>query len=84
MPEIVNFLPSDVYQTNKTASFCKDVEDAVRQRRLSYMDSVIWVAEQRGIEPEMAATLINSNIKDRIRCEATDLNMLKKTGTLQF
>jgi hypothetical protein len=81
---IVDFSSSEMYQVDKATAFCRAVVDAVRQRRMSHMDAVLWVAEKNNIEPEMAATLINSDIKDRIRVEAADLNMLKKTGTLQF
>ena len=58
------------------------IEDTTRQKRLSYMDAIVWWCEQNEMEIEAAAKLINGVIKEKIRVEAQDLNYLEKSARL--
>lgn len=58
------------------------IEDTTRQKRLSYMDAIVWWCEQNEMEIETAAKLINGVIKEKIRVEAQDLNYLEKSARL--
>ena len=58
------------------------IEKIVREKELSYMESVLHYAQKSEIEPEAMAKMLNQSIKDKIEVEAQDLNMLKKTGKL--
>jgi hypothetical protein len=51
---------------------------------MGYMDAILHLCESKSIEPEMAATLINPLIRERIRTEATSLNMIRKSAALPF
>ena len=58
------------------------IEKIVREKELSYIESVLHYAQKSEIEPEAMAKMLNQSIKDKIEVEAQDLNMLKKTGKL--
>jgi hypothetical protein len=46
------------------------------------MDSIIYHCEQTGMEIEVASTLLTSVLKAKIREEAEQVNLLKKTSKL--
>ena len=58
------------------------IEKIVKEKELSYMESVLHYAQKSEIEPEAMAKMLNQSIKDKIEVEAQNLNMLKKTAKL--
>jgi hypothetical protein len=58
------------------------IEKIVKDKKMSYMDTVLYYADDSDIEPETMAKMLNQSIKDKIEVEAQNLNMLKKTGKL--
>ena len=48
----------------------------------SIMDTIIGYCEKSGLEVDIASTLISSSLKAKIREEAQELNLLKKTAKL--
>jgi hypothetical protein len=69
----------DVLTTKK---FSVKIEEIVRDKKLSYMDAIVWWCEEHEMEIETAAKLVNSLIKDKLKREAEDLNYLAKTARL--
>lgn len=54
-----------------------------KQSTLSYLDVISDYCEATGLELELAAKLINSNLKEKIELQANSLNLMKmKTKTL--
>lgn len=49
---------------------------------LSIMDSIIHYCETTGMEIDVASTLISPGLKAKIREEAENLNMMKKSAKL--
>jgi hypothetical protein len=68
----------------KTASFSSDVRKLIEERKMDYIDAVVYWCEQNNLEVEYAAGLIkrDPNIMSRIQMEAEDLNFLKKGARL--
>jgi len=62
------------------AKFSSEIEDIVKRSNLSYIESVIHYCEENSIELETVSKLISKPLKERIRCEAMDLNYLKKSS----
>lgn len=58
------------------------VEDIVSNSSISYMDAILLHCDTTGLEVDVAATLISPALKAKIREEAEDNNMLKKTSKL--
>jgi hypothetical protein len=65
-----------------TQKFSSIIEQTVQEKRLSYMDAIVWWCEKNEMEVETAAKLINSIIKEKIKVEAQELNYLEKSAKL--
>ena len=64
--------------------FTKEIEDLVYNKDMEYIDAVLYFCELKGLDVEMAASLIrnNSKLKASIQLEAEKLNYLPKTTQL--
>lgn len=62
--------------------FSTIIEETVKEKRLSYMDAIVWWCESNEMEVETAAKLINTIIKEKIKVEAQELNYLEKSAKL--
>lgn len=62
--------------------FTKMVEDCVRTKSMSYMDTVVYLCEQNNLEIEDVKKYIAISIKEKIELEAMKLNFLEKSGSL--
>lgn len=66
------------------AKFSKLVETTVVEKRISYMDAIVWLCEKHNIEIEDCRKFVNNIIKDKLEAEARRLNFLPKTNELMF
>jgi len=62
--------------------FSMMIEKLVVENHLGYMDAICHHCKETGLEIEVAATLISPALKAKIKEEAQDNNMLKKTSRL--
>ena len=62
--------------------FGKMIEDTVRDKRLSYMDSIIWLCEENKIDLEDVSKYLSPVIKQQLEYEGQKLNILPKGNTL--
>jgi hypothetical protein len=53
------------------------IDCLVANTGLSYLDIIVDYCERTGLEIESAATLINSNLKEKIEMQATESNLMK-------
>jgi hypothetical protein len=58
------------------------IEQTVKEKRLSYMDAIVWWCEEHEMEIEVAAKLCNGVIKEKLRYEAQELNFMEKPNRL--
>jgi len=58
------------------SKFSTTIEEVVVEKRIPYMEAVVWYCERNNMEVEVAAKLLNAIIKAKIEVEATDLNFL--------
>jgi len=58
--------------------FSMMIEELVAEHRLGYMDAICHHCKETGLEIEVAATLINANLKSKIEMDAMDHNLLKE------
>jgi len=58
------------------------IEETVKEKKLSYMDAIVWWCEKNEMEIEVAAKLCNGVIKEKLRYEAEELNYLQKSARL--
>lgn len=66
------------------AQFAKEVEDLVWDLDISYIDSVIMLAEKKSLEVETIAELVhrNEDLKAKIELEGESLHLLPRVARL--
>lgn len=58
------------------------IEKLATDEKLGYMDAICHHCKETGLEIEVAATLISSALKAKIKEEAQENNLLKKSSKL--
>jgi hypothetical protein len=67
---------------NEISEFSEKIVELAQQTGMTMMDSIIQYCDDTGLEIDVASTLISSALKSKIREEAQELNLLKKTARL--
>ena len=64
--------------------FSLKIESIVKEKRISYMDAVLWYCEKNELDTSTIGPMINKSLKEKIKIEAQEKNMVKfpKTGKL--
>ena len=62
------------------AKFSSDIEEIVRENELTYIESIVQYCDENTIEIVTISKLLSKPLKERLRCEAMNLNYLKKTS----
>lgn len=58
------------------------IEKLASEQKLGLMDAICHHCKETGLEVEVAATLISSALKAKIKEEAQELNLIKKSSKL--
>lgn len=64
--------------------FAKAIEKIVSETDYNHMEAIVEYCKETGMEIELAASLVNTNLKSKIEADAQDLNMLPKSQRLPF
>jgi hypothetical protein len=67
--------------TNST-DFSLHIEREAIRRKIGFMESLMEYCDEKGIEPIAVASMISSSLKEKIRAEAEEMNLLKKSPKL--
>lgn len=61
--------------------FAQEIETLVQVNiEMNYIDAIVHFCEKNNIDLESVPKLISKPLKEKIKCEATELNFLKKTS----
>lgn len=60
--------------------FAQEIEITVQQEKCSYIDAIIFFCDKNKIDLESVPKLLSKPLKEKIKCEAIELNFLKKTS----
>jgi hypothetical protein len=61
--------------------FAQEIENLVKENsELNYIDAVVAFCERNGIDLESVPKLISKPLKEKLKCNAMELNFLKKTS----
>ena len=61
--------------------FAQEIETLVQVNLdMNYIDAIVHFCEKNSIDLESVPKLISKPLKEKIKCEATELNFLKKTS----
>jgi len=59
------------------SKFAKAIDLLVANTNYNYVEAIVEYCNQTGLEIEIAATLVNQNLKSKLENDAMDNNMLK-------
>ena len=62
--------------------FSQMVEHLVIEKKIPYIDAIVWWCEEHEFEIEDTVKLLCPLIKEKIKVEAQDLNYLEKSARL--
>ncbi len=61
--------------------FSQLIEDLVQgDKTLNYIDAIVQYCEQNSIEVDSIGKLISKPLKEKIKCDAINLNFMKRTS----
>jgi hypothetical protein len=66
---------------DEMAKFAKEIDNLVSKTDYNYIEAIVEYCKQTGLEIEVAATLVNANLKSKLTADAMDLNLLKEKGS---
>ena len=67
---------------NEISEFSELINDLAIREKMTRIEAIVHHCEQTGLEVDVASTLISSALKSKIREEAQEANLLKKTARL--
>jgi hypothetical protein len=67
---------------NEISEFSMKVAEMAEESNLTIMDAIVGYCEKTGMEIDVASTLVSSALKSKLREEAQELNLLKKSARL--
>jgi len=74
MTELLNMFTSERYNN--------EINSIVETTKMSYLDAIMYHADENGLESETVAGLINVKTKNKLREEAETLHFMPKTSKL--
>ena len=63
-------------------TFSLNIENIVKEKRITHMEAVLWYCKDQGIEPDTVSNLLTKGLKEKIEANARDLNFLPKRAQL--
>lgn len=77
-------MEEQITQLINVQDFLLKIETIAKEKRLDYMDAVLWYCSNSGLEIETAAELIrkNAKMKARIKNDAENSGYFPKTAKL--
>jgi len=51
---------------NTPKTFTIEIEDIVKNKRITHMEAVLWYCEKEGLEPDTINSLISKGLKERL------------------
>lgn len=64
--------------------FTKQVEKYVFDKKMNYLEAVIKACDEYQIDPEDVKKFISTSIQEKIEAEAMNLNLIPRSGVLNF
>ncbi len=78
MNELEKALQSKFFSS---AGFAQEIETLVQVNKdMNYIDAIIHFCDKNGIDVESVPKLISKPLKEKIKCDAQELNFMKKTS----
>ena len=59
--------------------FAEEIESLVLKTKMNYIDAIVHYCEENSIDLDGISKLISKPLKEKLKCDAMELNFLKKT-----
>jgi hypothetical protein len=66
---------------DEMAKFAKAIDVLVAKTDYNHIEAIVEYCKETGLEIEVAATLVNANLKSKLTADAMDNNMLKEKSS---
>ena len=64
-----------------SAGFAQEIEKLVQVNKdMNYIDAIVFFCEKNNIDVESVPKLISKPLKEKIKCDAQELNFMKRTS----
>ena len=64
-----------------TRKFAEEIESIVKDNKdMKYIDAIVFFCEKNNLDVEVVPKLMSKPLKEKLKCEAMELNFLKKTS----
>ena len=64
-----------------SAGFAQEIESLVLENKdMNYIDAIVFFCDKNGVDVENVPKLISKPLKEKIKCDAQELNFMKKTS----
>ena len=61
--------------------FAEEIESIAHENKdVSYIDAIVFFCEKNSVDIESVPKLMSRPLKEKLKCEAMELNLLKKTS----
>jgi len=75
---ISKLIENKFYSSKK---FAEEIETIAHNNKgMSYIDSIVFFCEKNSVDVESVPKLMSKPLKEKLKCEAMELNLLKKTS----
>ena len=75
--ELAKVLESKFYSP---AGFADEIETLVQVNKdMNYIDAIVHFCDKNGVDVESVPKLISKPLKEKIKCDAQELNFMKRT-----
>ena len=83
MPQVTEDSISELIENKFYSSkkFAEEIEIIARDNKdMSYIDAIVFFCEKNNVDIESVPKLMSKPLKEKLKCEAMELNLLKKTS----
>jgi len=75
----INKLIENKFYSSK--KFAEEIEKIAHDNKgMSYIDAIVFFCEKNSVDIESVPKLMSKPLKEKLKCEAMELNLLKKTS----
>ena len=61
------------------SKFAIEIEKIVAEEKINYIDAIVHYCELNELEVESVTKLVSKPLKEKLKCNATELNFMRKT-----
>lgn len=81
-PEIISIEYLITREFTNSNDFSMFIEQQAKKRNIGCMETLLEYCEEKDIDTTAVASMLSSSLKEKIRAEAEEMNLLKKSAKL--